>query len=132
VEAGWEEGRRHAVDCDLKAFFDTVNHDRLMVQLRGKIRDRQVLALIRRYLQAGVILPDGTPRGYPSRECHRVDRYPRCSPTSYSIHWIRNSSRRGHKFARYADDFIVMVKRARERPSGSKRASFVLRRRNSN
>ena len=30
VEAGWEEGRRHAVDCDLKAFFDTVNHERLM------------------------------------------------------------------------------------------------------
>jgi hypothetical protein len=34
VEAGWEEGRRHTVDCDLKAFFDTVNHERLMTQLR--------------------------------------------------------------------------------------------------
>ena len=38
-----KEGRRHAVDCDLKSFFDTVNHDRLMEQLRGKIRDGQVL-----------------------------------------------------------------------------------------
>src|SRR5690606_33253881 len=30
MEAGWTEGRRHVVDCDLKSFFDTVNHDRLM------------------------------------------------------------------------------------------------------
>ena len=69
VEAGWKEGRRHAVDCDLKAFFDTVNHDRLMEQLREKIRDRQVLGLIRRYLRAGVMMPDGTreatPQGVP-------------------------------------------------------------------
>ena len=43
VEACWKEGRRYAVDCDLKSFFDTVNHDRLMGQLREKIRDRKVL-----------------------------------------------------------------------------------------
>jgi hypothetical protein len=30
VETGWEEGRRYAVDGDLKSFFDTVNQDRLM------------------------------------------------------------------------------------------------------
>ena len=54
VEACWKEGRRHAVDCDLKSFFDTVNHDRLMEQLREKVRDRKVLSLIRRYLEAGV------------------------------------------------------------------------------
>jgi RNA-directed DNA polymerase len=60
VEACWKEGRRHAVDCDLKSFFDTVNHERLMGQLREKIHDRRVLGLIRRYLEAGVVLPDGT------------------------------------------------------------------------
>lgn len=69
MEACWKEGRTHAVDCDLKSFFDTVNHDRLMEQLRGKVRDPLVLGLIRRYLQAGVVLPDGTreatPRGVP-------------------------------------------------------------------
>ena len=46
VEAGWKEGRRHAADCDLKSFFDTVNHDRLMgecsflgfqIGVRGKV-----------------------------------------------------------------------------------------------
>ena len=46
LETGWNEGRCHAVDCDLKSFFDTVQHDRLMAQLREKAHDRKVLGLI--------------------------------------------------------------------------------------
>lgn len=112
VEAGWKEGRRHAVDCDLKSFFDTVNHDRLLGQLREKIRDPKVLGLIRRYLTAGVVLPDGsreaTPQGVPQG-----------GPLSPLLANItldpldKELGRRGHRFARYADDFLVMVKSAR-------------------
>ncbi|MFW6367440.1 MAG: reverse transcriptase domain-containing protein [bacterium] len=65
VEACWKEGRRHAEDCDLKSFFDTVNHDWLMGQLREKVRDPKVLDLIHRYLTAGVVLPDGTREATP-------------------------------------------------------------------
>ncbi len=69
MEKGWKEGRRHAVECDLKSFFDTVNHDRLMQALLDKVRCRKTLGLIRRYLTAGVELPDGTreatPQGVP-------------------------------------------------------------------
>ena len=69
VESGWKLKRRHAVDCDLKAFFDTVNHDRLLTQLRDKIGGGKLLQLIGRYLRAGVELPDGsrepTPLGVP-------------------------------------------------------------------
>ena len=69
VQEAWQAQGRHAVDCDLKAFFDTVNHDRLMGHLRQKVKDRRVLALIRRYLRAGVVMPDGrreaTPLGVP-------------------------------------------------------------------
>ena len=69
MEEGWKEGRRHAVECDLKSFFDTVNHDRLMNALLTKVRCPRVLGLIRRYLMAGVELPDGTleatPQGVP-------------------------------------------------------------------
>jgi hypothetical protein len=69
VEAGWKRKRRHAVDCDLKAFFDTVNHDRLLTRLREKIGGGKLLRLIGRYLRAGVELPDGsreaTPLGVP-------------------------------------------------------------------
>jgi retron-type reverse transcriptase len=60
MEAGWKEGRRHAVECDLKSFFDSVGHDRLMNALKEKVRCRKTLGLIRRYLTAGVELPDGT------------------------------------------------------------------------
>jgi len=112
MEAGWEEGRRHAVDCDLKAFFDTVNHDRLMEQLRQKIGDRQVLGLIGKYLRAVVILPDGT------RETTSLG-VPQGGPLSPLLANIvldpldKELEARGHRFARYADDFIVMVRSTR-------------------
>lgn len=112
VEACWQEGRRHAVDCDLKSFFDSVNHNRLMSQLREKIRDRKVLGLIRRYLQAGVVLPDGTCEATPQG-------VPQGGPLSPLLANVtldpldKELERRGHRFARYADDFLVMVKSAR-------------------
>jgi retron-type reverse transcriptase len=69
MEESWKEGRLHAVECDLKSFFDTVNHDRLMRALLGKVRCCKTLGLIRRFLTAGVVLPDGTreatPQGVP-------------------------------------------------------------------
>ena len=111
VEACWKEGRRHAVDCDLKSFFDTVNHDRLMGQLREKVQDRWVLGLIRRYLTAGVVLPDGT------REA-TSQGVPQGGPLSPLLANItldpldRELERRGHRFVRYADDFLVLVKSA--------------------
>ena len=112
VEACWKEGRRHAVDCDLKSFFDTVNHDRLMGQLREKIRDRKVLGLIHRYLEAGVVLPDGTREATPQG-------VPQGGPLSPLLANItldpldKELERRGHRFARYADDFLVMVRSAK-------------------
>jgi RNA-directed DNA polymerase len=112
MEACWKEGRRYAVDCDLKSFFDTVDHDRLMGQLREKIRDRKVLGLIRRYLQAGVVLPEGTREATPQG-------VPQGGPLSPLLANItldpldKELERRGHRFARYADDFLVMVNSAR-------------------
>ena len=140
VEAGWKLKRRHAVDCDLKAFFDTVNHDRLLTQLRDKIGGGKLLQLIGRYLRAGVELPDGSreatplgvpqggplspllaklirspppgsltpsgqPVGCPSRGCRR--RSAVLDPLDKEL------ERRRHHFARYADDFIILVKSAK-------------------
>jgi RNA-directed DNA polymerase len=112
VEACWKEGRRYAVDCDLKSFFDSVPHNRLVGQLREKIRDRKVLGLIRGYLQAGVVLPDGTREATPQG-------VPQGGPLSPLLANItldpldKELERRGHRFARYADDFLVMVKSAK-------------------
>ena len=112
MQSCWKQGLRHAVDCDLKSFFDTVNHDRLMGQLREKIHDRKVLDLIRRYLEAGVVLPDGTREATPQG-------VPQGGPLSPLLANItldpldKELERRGHHFARYADDFLVMVKSAK-------------------
>ncbi|MFT5412512.1 MAG: hypothetical protein ACI9NC_005261 [Verrucomicrobiales bacterium] len=57
---GKEIGTRcHAVDCDLKAFFDTVDHQKLMVRLQQRTTDSELLTLIRRHLKAGVISREG-------------------------------------------------------------------------
>jgi len=65
-------GHRWVVDMDLEKFFDRVNHDVLMARLARRIRDKRILKLIRRYLQAGMMeggvtspRSEGTPQGGP-------------------------------------------------------------------
>lgn len=109
MEESWKEGRRHAVECDLKSFFDTVNHDKLMAAIREKVKCRKTLGLIRRFLTAGVELPDGTLEATPLG-------VPQGGPLSPLLANItldpldKELESRGHKFARYADDFIITVK----------------------
>jgi group II intron reverse transcriptase/maturase len=110
-----QSGRRWVVDVDLAAFFDRVNHDVLMGKLRHRIGDRRVLALIRRYLEAGMMAngivqerEEGTPQGGP------------LSPLLANVlldDVDKELERRGHRFARYADDCNVYVgsRRAGER-----------------
>jgi len=112
VEEAWKLKRRHAVDCDLKAFFDTVKHDPLLAQLREKIGGGKLLRLIGRYLRAGVELPDGTREATPLG-------VPQGGPLSPLLANIvldpldKELTRRGHVFARYADDFLILVKSAK-------------------
>ena len=102
------EGRRWVVDLDLEKFFDRVNHDILMSRLARRIKDKRILRLIRRYLQAGMMegglvtqRREGTPQGGP------------LSPLLSNIlldELDKELERRGHKFCRYADDCNVYVK----------------------
>src|SRR5215475_1718556 len=102
------EGRRWVVDIDLEKFFDRVNHDILMSRLARRIKDKRILGLIRRYLQArmmegGLVSQrrEGTPQGGP------------LSPLLSNIlldELDKELERRGHKFCRYADDCNVYVK----------------------
>ncbi|MBK1856402.1 hypothetical protein JO972_15635 [Verrucomicrobiaceae bacterium 5K15] len=112
METGWKEGRRHAVDCYFKSFFDTVNHDKLMTSLREKIRCRKTLGLIRRYLMAGVRLPDGTREATHSRSATR--RTTLLLLANIVLDPLdKELETRGHHLARYADDFIILVKSAK-------------------
>lgn len=102
-----EGGRRTAVDVDLSKFFDRVNHDLLMTQLGKKIRDKSLLKLIYKYLRAGVVEDgvllenrEGVPQGGP------------LSPLLSNIvldPLDKELEKRNHQFARWADDFIILV-----------------------
>ena len=110
VEAAQEfvkSGRRWVVDIDLEKFFDRVNHDILMSRIARKIKDKRLLRIIRRYLQAGVMQ-----NGLASE---RVEGTPQGSPLSPLLSNIllddldKELEKRGHKFCRYADDCTIYV-----------------------
>ena len=102
-----EEGRRWVVDIDLEKFFDRVSHDILMSRVARRISDKRLLGLIRRYLQAGVMV-DGI-------EMARTEGTPQGSPVSPILSNImlddldKKLERRGHAFCRYADDCNIYI-----------------------
>lgn len=111
LQADIRDGRRWVVDLDLEAFFERVNHDRLAARLKTHVADRTLLRLINRYLKAGVRVDEhteattmGVPQGGP------------LSPVLANVvldelDW--ELDRRGHRFARYADDCNILVRSER-------------------
>lgn len=106
AQAHIRAGKSHVVDIDLKAFFDHVNHDRLMHLIGRKVRDKRLLRLIGDMLRAPLQLPNGqteprrqgTPQGGP------------LSPLLANIYLHPldcELEKRGLSFVRYADDIAI-------------------------
>jgi RNA-directed DNA polymerase len=105
-------GKEWVVDIDLEKFFDRVNHDILMSKVARKIKDKRLLLLIRRFLQAGIMAEgivsqrvEGTPQGGP------------LSPLLSNIMLTEldeEIERRGLCFCRYADDCNIYVRTQRQ------------------
>ena len=102
------EGRSIVVDLDLEKFFDRVQHDVLMARVSRRVKDKRVLALIGRFLRAGMMQngvcvrrEEGTPQGGP------------LSPLLANIlldDLDKELEKRRHRFCRYADDCNIYVK----------------------
>jgi group II intron reverse transcriptase/maturase len=106
-----QEGRDFVVDVDLEKFFDRINHDVLMSRLAHRIEDKRLLGLIRRFLNAGMMMNgvkverhEGAPQGGP------------LSPLMANVlldEVDKELERRGLAFCRYADDCNVYVRSQR-------------------
>ena len=107
VEEMLESGRKWIVDADLKSYFDTIPHARLMEKLKRRIVDGRVLGLIDSYLNAGVLeqgkewqaTPEGTPQGSV------------ISPLLANLYLNdldHQMERDGIQMVRYADDFVIL------------------------
>lgn len=110
----------HVVDADLKSYFDTIPHDKLLLSVRSRVIDRSVVKLIGLWLTAGVMEDmqvrketTGTPQGgvisplLANLYLHWLDR-----------HWERKAlGKRPHDahIVRYADDFVILCSQAPER-----------------
>ena len=98
-----QDGCEWVVDIDLEKFFDRVNHDMLMARVARRVKDKKILLLIRRFLEAGVMeeglvkpTEESTPQGGP------------LSPLLSNImldDFDKELEKRGLRFARYADDW---------------------------
>jgi RNA-directed DNA polymerase len=126
VDQAVKYGYAWVVDADLMAFFDTVDHDRLIAALNEEVADGSVLNLITRLLKAGVSLPEtdaveptewGTPQGGP------------LSPLLANVYLHRFDERMvqaGVGLVRYADDFVLFAKSESEARAALSLAQEVL------
>jgi RNA-directed DNA polymerase len=111
VQQAVVEGREWCVSIDLESFFDEIPHGLILRLIRRKIRDERFVTLIARALKAGVIIE--------GRYEKTVKGCPQGSPMSPILSNIvlneldQELERRGHKYGRWADDFIILVKSER-------------------
>ena len=96
------------VDIDIEKFFDRVNHDVLMSKLEKRIKDKRILRIIRKFLEAGMMWQGvvmGREEGMPQGG--------NLSPLLSNLmldELDKELEKRGHKFCRYADDCNIYVR----------------------
>ena len=106
-------GYVHVVDADLKAYFDTIPHDRLLALVKARVADGRVLALVEGFLRAGV-LEEG--RGWQATE-RGTPQGGVISPLLANIYLNpldHEMAARGYEMVRYADDFVILCRTAEE------------------
>ncbi len=108
VDGLLKAGYTYIVDADLKSYFDTIPHDRLMTLIKQKVSDGRVLNLIEAFLKQGVLddLQEWTPEmGSPQGAV--------VSPLLSNIYLNpldHKMAQEGFEMVRYADDFVILCR----------------------
>jgi RNA-directed DNA polymerase len=124
VEELLHAGRQHIVEVDIKGYFDTIPHDRLMALVREHIADSRVLGLIEGFLKQGVMegtahtkVGEDMPEGNSSDRSEGTPQGGVISPLLANIYlnpldWLMAGQ--GFEMVRYADDMVVLCQTQEE------------------
>lgn len=108
VDALLREGRTIVVDADLKGYFDTIPHTRLMQQIRTRVADGRLLDLIERYLTQGIL--DGMERWTPTAGTPQGAVLSPLLANIYLDGLDHLMATHGYEMVRYADDFVILCR----------------------
>jgi RNA-directed DNA polymerase len=121
VDGLLKAGYVHVVDADLKGYFDSIPHDRLMSRLREKIADGPVLSLIEKFLKANIL--DGLEEWTPTSGAPQGAVLSPLLSNIYLDPLDHLAARSGLEMVRYADDFVILCRT----PEEASRALDVVR-----
>jgi RNA-directed DNA polymerase len=105
-------GYVHVVDADLKGYFDSIPHDRLMVGLKEKVADGSILSLIEKFLKANIL--DGLEEWTPATGAPQGAVLSPLLSNIYLDPLDHLMARSGIEMIRYADDFVILCRTPEE------------------
>jgi RNA-directed DNA polymerase len=105
-------GYTYIVDADLKSYFDTIPHDRLMALVGHKVSDGRVLSLIESFLKQGVL--DGLREWTPEEGSPQGGVISPLLSNIYLNPLDHLMAEQGFEMVRYADDFVILCRSPEE------------------